>query len=99
MTRYSFYRRVKMSHPLLLFCADRIALFLEYQALRRIQTLGIQFALQILLSGEYLATPRLPRKHLTLTSFGCGDSSLVPILGEPREQSKEFAPFPNQKTK
>jgi len=33
-------------------------------------------------------------EYFTLASFGWGDISLAPILGESREQSKEFKPFP-----
>src|SRR5262249_47464778 len=97
MTRYSFYRRVKMSHPSLLFFVNRIALLFWYQALSRMQTLGIQFAPQTLLSSECLAAPRPPCKHLTLTGFGWETALWHPLLGEPREQSKEFEPFPKSK--
>jgi hypothetical protein len=58
------------------------------------QTLGLQFAVQILLPIEYHNTPRLPCQALTLASYGWGGVYLAPILGEPREQSKEFKPFP-----
>jgi hypothetical protein len=46
-------------------------------------------------SQSNIATRRdfLPERY-TLASFGWGDVSLTPILGEPREQSKEFKPLP-----
>jgi len=67
---------------------------LWYQAVSGMRTLGLQFAVQILLLFEYRNTPWLPPRALTLASFGWGDVSLAPTLGEPREQSKEFKSFP-----
>src|SRR5262249_48402541 len=92
MTRHSFYHRVKLSHPSLLFRVDCLSLLLRNQALSRIHTFGINFAPPSLLSSEYLSMPRLyPAKHSTLAGFVCGRPiCLAPITGETREQSKEF---------
>jgi hypothetical protein len=57
------------------------------------QTLGLQFALQMFLPIDNTTRRDPLPERLTLASFGWGDVSLAPKLGEPREQSKEFKPF------
>jgi hypothetical protein len=97
MTRQSLSRRIKMSRLLLLLCVDHIALLLGINRLAKCK----RSAPNLLDKTFYQANISLRRdclaKRLTLTSFGLGDGSLAPILGEPREQSKNFKPFPKSK--
>ncbi len=97
MTRYSLSRRIKLSHLLLLFCVDHIALLLGINRLAKCKC----SASNLLYKPFYQANISLRRdslaKRLTLTSFGLGDGSLAPVLGEPREQSKNFKSFPKSK--
>jgi hypothetical protein len=87
------YRRVKLSHLSLLFCADCIALLLGIKHLAECKRLASNL-LHKFFNQSKITTRRDPLpERLTLASFGWGDVSLAPKLGEPREQSKEFKPF------
>src|SRR5262245_60369257 len=97
MTRYSLSRRIKLSHLSLLFCVDHIGLLLGINRLAKCKCSASNllykpfYLVNISLRRDYLA------KRLTLTRFGLGDVSLAPILGEPRELSKKYKPFPKSK--
>ena len=101
MTRYLLSRRVKLSHLMLLFCADHIGLLLSINRLAKCK----HSASILLYKLFYQANISLRRdslaKRLTLSSFGRGDGSLTPMLGEPREQSNEIQIVPQieKKTK
>ena len=88
------YRRVKLSHLSLLFCADCIALLPGIKHLAECKRLASNLPHKFF-SRSNIATRRdfLPERFI-LASFGWGGISLAPILGEPREQSKEFKPLP-----
>jgi len=88
------YRRVKLSHLSLLFCADCIALLSGIKQLAECERLDSNLLYKFF-SYSNIATRRdfLPERF-TLAGFGWGDVSLAPTLGEPREQSKEFKSFP-----
>jgi hypothetical protein len=93
MTPYSISRRIKLSHLLLLFCVDHIAPFLGINHLAKCK----RSAFDLLYKPFYQSNISIRRdslaKRLTLTSFGRGGGSLVPTLGEPREQVTMQAPF------
>ena len=94
MTRHSLSYRIKLSHLSLLFCVDHIAFLLGINRLAKCK----RSVSNLLYKLFYQANISLRRdslaKSLTLISLGRGDVSLAPILGEPREQSKKFKPFP-----
>jgi len=87
----------KLSHLSLLLCVDRIALPFGINRLakckRSASWLHYKFFYQVNVSQRRDSLA----KRLTLTSFGSGNRSLGPVLGEPREQSNEFKPFPKSK--
>jgi hypothetical protein len=97
MTRHSLSRRIKLSHQLLLFCVHHIALLFGINRLAKCK----RSVSNLLYKPFYQSNISLRRdslaERLTLTSFGRGDGSLAPILGEPREQSKNFKQFPKSK--
>ena len=97
MTRYSLSRRINLSHLLLLFFVDYIALLLGINRLAKCK----RSASNLLCHPFYQTNTSIHRdslaKRLTLTRFGRGDGSLAPTLGEPREQSKYFKQFPKSK--
>ena len=70
MTRYSHSRRIKLSHLLLLFCVDHIALLLGINRLAKCK----RSASNLLYKPFYQAITSLRRnslaKRLTLTRYG-----------------------------
>jgi hypothetical protein len=77
-----------------MFCADCIALLPDIKQLAECERLASNLPYKFFSQSD-IATRRdfLPERFI-LVSFGWGDVSLAPILGEPREQSREFKPFP-----
>src|SRR5262249_53714523 len=88
------YRRVKLSHLSLLFCADCIALLLGIKHLAKCERLASNLPYKFFSRSNITTRHDSFPERLTLASFGWGGVSLAPILGESREQSKEFKPFP-----
>jgi len=70
MTRYSLSRRIKLSHLLLLFCVDHIALLLGINRLAKCE----RSASNLLYEFFYQVNTSLRRdslaKRLTLTRYG-----------------------------
>ena len=79
------YRRVKLSHLALLFCADRIALLLVIKQLAKCEHLASNLPYKFFSQSNITTRRDFLPERFTLASFGWGDASLAPILGEPRE--------------
>jgi hypothetical protein len=88
------YRRVKLSRLSLLFCADCIALLLGIKHLAKCERLASNLPYKFFSKSKITTRRDFLPERFTLESFGWGDVSLAPVLGEPREQSKEFKPLP-----